>query len=57
MGRLDRYGDPIDDHPDSGDIQPEHDPLCRDGWLGEDHAGRPIPCLTCRPHLVPGAHR
>lgn len=30
---------------------PEHDPRCRRGWLGEDDIGRPIPCLTCRPHL------
>lgn len=28
-----------------------HDERCRAGWLGEDVAGRPIPCLACRPHL------
>lgn len=53
MGQLDRYGDPTDDEPDSP--QPsDHDARCRDGWLGEDTAGRPIPCLTCRPHLASG---
>lgn len=30
----------------------EHDPRCRAGWLGEDAHDRPIPCLTCRPHLA-----
>lgn len=29
-----------------------HDDRCRSGWLGEDDAGRPVPCLTCRPHLA-----
>lgn len=24
---------------------------CEGGWLGEDEAGHPIPCLTCKPHL------
>jgi hypothetical protein len=33
--------------------EPPADPhdLCVDGWLGEDAAGHPIPCLRCRPHL------
>lgn len=45
MTRLDRWGDPIEDE--------EPDPIhrCDGGWLGEDDQGRPIPCLTCRPHL------
>jgi len=25
---------------------------CAGGWLGEDDAGRPIPCSTCRPNVV-----
>lgn len=29
-----------------------HDSRCRSGWLGEDVDGRPVPCLTCRPHLA-----
>jgi hypothetical protein len=35
-----------------GDLYPvpiEH--ACVDGWLGEDHHGRPVPCPRCRPHL------
>lgn len=47
MTRYDRYGD----HLDEDDLDPSHDQTCRDGWLGEDHQGRPIPCLKCRPHL------
>lgn len=49
MGRLDRFGEPIDD--DDVD-EPPHDPRCVDGLLGDDPLGRPIPCLTCRPHLI-----
>lgn len=37
--------------------EPEHDPRCRAGWLGEDAHDRPIPCLTCRPHLAPRHRR
>lgn len=49
MTRYDRYGDPIEDE----DEQPiQHDARCHDGWLGEDHAGHPIPCLQCRQHLL-----
>jgi hypothetical protein len=25
---------------------------CRNGWLGEDADGHPIPCPTCRPWLL-----
>lgn len=25
---------------------------CRNGWRGEDGAGRPVPCTVCRPHLL-----
>lgn len=32
--------------------QDQHDARCADGWLGEDWAGRLIPCLSCRPHLA-----
>jgi hypothetical protein len=28
-------------------------PGCADGWLPDDHDGRPVPCPTCRPHLQP----
>lgn len=35
-----------------GEEPTPHDPRCRDGWLGEDDAGHPIPCLQCRPHLA-----
>lgn len=28
-----------------------HTARCDAGWLGEDDAGRPIPCPQCRPHL------
>lgn len=34
------------------DPAPVHDLRCDAGWLGEDPAGRPIPCLRCRPHLA-----
>lgn len=30
---------------------------CRGGWLGEDPDGRPVPCPTCRPHLLSVACR
>jgi hypothetical protein len=49
MGRLDRWGEVIDDDPGPDD---EH-PGCTDGWLGEDADGRLIPCGLCRPHLAP----
>jgi hypothetical protein len=26
---------------------------CRDGWMGEDEQGRPVPCPSCRPNVVP----
>ena len=29
-----------------------HDQECRGGWRGEDADGRPVACLTCRPHLA-----
>ncbi|NED96467.1 hypothetical protein G1H11_14245 [Phytoactinopolyspora alkaliphila] len=35
-----------------GDLYPDTDDhVCKDGWLGEDHDGRPAPCPRCRPHL------
>lgn len=34
------------------DQPPLHDSRCDSGWLGEDDAGRPIPCPQCRPHLT-----
>ena len=30
-------------------LHPDH--RCARGWVGEDPEGRPIPCLTCKPHL------
>lgn len=42
-GRLDRFGDRLDDEPE----QPWHDPNCN-GFRGEDYAGRPIVCATCK---------
>lgn len=42
---------------DTTATEPEHDPRCRDGWLGDDAHDRPIPCLTCRPHLAPRHRR
>lgn len=45
----DRTGD-----PDPTDRGPWHDPRCRDGWLGENADGKPIPCYVCRPHLRHG---
>jgi len=28
------------------------DPACRNGWLGQDEAARPIPCPVCRPRTT-----
>lgn len=25
---------------------------CTGGWMGTDKAGRPVPCLVCKPHLA-----
>jgi len=45
--RHDRTGELIgDEGPD-----PTHDDACHDGWLPDDYAGRPVPCLVCKPHL------
>jgi hypothetical protein len=56
VSRRDRYGEPIDDpEPDERPGNPEPEPHdCHDGWLGEDTAGRLIPCRICRPHLRRG---
>lgn len=45
-----------------GDLVLDPDPAppthrCREGWTGEDEQGRPIPCLACRPHLMPRVPR
>lgn len=48
-GRLDRYGDPIEDDAEEAPV--EHP--CTDGWLADDPTGRRRPCLVCKPHLVP----
>lgn len=47
--RHDRYGEPIDDDVD---VQADHDPRCRGGWLPDTPDGLAVPCLTCRPHLA-----
>ncbi|QIX27463.1 hypothetical protein ncot_13240 [Nocardioides sp. JQ2195] len=49
---YDRYGEPVEDETGQDDTH-----TCDNGWLGEDYAGRPIPCLTCRPHLQKGYTR
>lgn len=53
MGRLDRYGEPIDIDDTDDDQLEIHDPRCVRGWIGEDDEGRPRPCYHCRPHLIP----
>ncbi len=45
--RRDRDGSPLEQHDDELDTH-----LCVDGWLGFDADERPVPCLTCRPHLL-----
>src|SRR5262245_7505738 len=30
----------------------EHANRCRNGWIGEDDAGRPRPCPRCKPALM-----
>ncbi len=42
--RRDRDGDLVPD------VAPAHH--CESGWRGHDPEGRPIPCLTCKPHLT-----
>jgi len=42
----DRTGEPIEPADESA---PWHDPRCRNGWLGEDEQGRPIPCPVHKP--------
>jgi len=52
--RRDRDGSelPDDDQDQLVDVeQLRHILSCRDGWLGEDAAGRMLPCRVCRPHL------
>jgi len=46
--KRDRCGDEIDN--DAGGITAEHDPYCRNGWLGSEDF--PRPCPICRPWLV-----
>lgn len=42
---------PATSAPDHPRPAPVHPAACVGGWLGEDSEGRPVPCLTCRPHL------
>lgn len=46
--RRDRDGELV---PDRRDAPREH--RCRRGWLEPRPDGTPVPCLTCKPHLVP----
>ena len=51
--RRDRDGSELED--DDTAVTPAelaHVLRCREGWLGEDWRGRPIPCPVCRPHLA-----
>jgi hypothetical protein len=50
-GRRDRFGEGIEVEDDEEPV-PAHDDRCQSGWLGEDIAGRLIPCPDCRPHLA-----
>lgn len=45
---LDRTGEPVEEEP-----PPHTEGDECNGWLGEDHEGRPIPCVVHRPHLDP----
>jgi len=47
MGRHDRTGERVELESEAA-----HDDACSGGWLPEDYAGRPVPCLVCRPHLA-----
>jgi hypothetical protein len=52
--RYDRTGEQVeDDVEDGADPTPTtpHDPMCRDGWLGETPDGRLVPCDACRPWI------
>jgi hypothetical protein len=57
MARRDRYGDEIEDNDEDVDQadpvdEPDPHPADCDAWLGEDAAGRVVPCPVCRPHLA-----
>lgn len=39
-------------NPDGTWTLDDPDHRCARGWVGEDDDGRPIPCLTCKPHLT-----
>lgn len=49
MTRRDRYGEP-EPPPPPADV--EHDPRCRNGYLGQDDEDHPIFCPTCKPWLA-----
>lgn len=51
MTRRDRYGEPAPAEP-VPTATVDHDPSCRNGYLGEDDNGHPIPCPDCKPWLV-----
>lgn len=31
---------------------PQHDPRCRNGWIGGPNTDHPKPCPTCKPWLT-----
>lgn len=44
----------LDDRDSQPDYhQPlEHDPRCRNGWIGGRNTDHPTPCYTCKPWLA-----
>jgi hypothetical protein len=55
-GRLDRYGDPIEDELLMDEGRPSRPHRCRDGWLDDDAEGRPTPCPICKAPTVKRIH-
>ena len=41
----------LDPNPDGTWTLDDPAHRCARGWVGEDSEGRPVPCLTCKPHL------
>jgi hypothetical protein len=54
MGNRDRWDEVIDDPGPEDEPGPadDHAVRCRQRWLGEDAAGHPVPCPTCRPWVA-----
>jgi hypothetical protein len=49
---LDRTGEPVDTDPPEPELEPPHDPRCRNGWIDRD-ADKPVACTDCKPWLKP----